>query len=144
MWQTTIYRELDRRLADVVGGVTAKEFAKLDIHTVDDLLRHVPRRYLAGSEMSDFSGLRVGEDAALVAQVVRADTYDSNGQIRVNATITDGETKVDVTLFAPRVKDGPSRKRAEGVAKWWQTSLLSGERRGIFIGKVGCSGINCS
>ena len=138
MWRTTIYRELHRRLSDVVGGPTAKEFAKLGIHTVDDLLRHVPRRYLAGAEMSDFSGLRVGEDAALVAKVLGAETHQSNnGQFRVNATITDGNTKVDVTFFAPRVKDGPTRKRAMGLASWWQKELLSGDRRGIFIGKVG-------
>lgn len=137
MWRTTIYRELHRRLGDVVGGPTAREFAKLDIHTVDDLLRHVPRRYLAGSEMSDFSGLRVGEDAALVARVLSASTYETNGQFRVNATITDGHTRVDVTFFAPRVKDGPSRKRAESMTSWWEKELLSGDRRGIFIGKVG-------
>ena len=53
-WRTNIYRELGRRLSDVVGGKTAAEFAKLGLTTVDDLLRHVPRRYLAGTEMSDF------------------------------------------------------------------------------------------
>ncbi|MDO5677736.1 MAG: ATP-dependent DNA helicase RecG [Propionibacteriaceae bacterium] len=137
MWQTSIYRELNRRLADVVGGTTAKEFAKLGIHTVDDLLRHVPRRYLAGAEMSDFSGLRVGEDAALVARVLGAKTFESNGQFRVAATITDGITKVDVTFFAPRVKDNNTRRRAIGIATWWERELLSGDRRGIFIGRVG-------
>lgn len=137
MWRTPIYRELHRRLADVVGGATAKEFAKLGIHTVDDLLRHVPRRYLAGAEMSDFSGLRIGEDAALVAKVLGARTHESaSGQFRVNATITDGDTQVDVTFFAPRVKDGGTRKRAIAMTTWWERELLSGERRGIFIGKV--------
>ncbi|GAA4892878.1 ATP-dependent DNA helicase RecG [Tessaracoccus lubricantis] len=137
MWRTTIYRELHRRLADVVGGPTAKEFAKLDIHTVDDLLRHVPRRYLAGSEMSDFSGLRIGEDAALVARVKGASQAGSHGQLRVNAVITDGFTDVDVTFFMPRAKDARSQGRAQAMADWWVSELLSGERRGIFIGKVG-------
>nr|WP_231979720.1 hypothetical protein [Tessaracoccus coleopterorum] len=41
-WRTPIYRELSRRLTDVVGGKTAAEFAKLGITTVDDLVRHVP------------------------------------------------------------------------------------------------------
>ncbi|MBB1484356.1 ATP-dependent DNA helicase RecG [Tessaracoccus sp. MC1865] len=137
MWRTTLYRELNRRLGDVVGGPTAKEFAKLGIHTVDDLLRHVPRRYLAGSEMSDFSGLRVGEDAALVAQVKGAAKAESNGQFRVNAVITDGQTDVDVTFFAPRVKNNTSYGRASNMADWWVKELLSGDRRGIFIGRVG-------
>ena len=34
-WRTNTYRELGRRLSDVVGGKTAAEFAKLGLATVD-------------------------------------------------------------------------------------------------------------
>ena len=56
-WRTPIYRELSRRLADVVGGKTAGEFAKLGINTVDDLVRHVPRRYIAGTVEDHIVGM---------------------------------------------------------------------------------------
>ncbi|MFT3889502.1 MAG: ATP-dependent DNA helicase RecG [Arachnia sp.] len=133
-WRTPIYRELGRRLADVVGAKTAAEFAKLGLSTVDDLMRHVPRRYLAGTEMSDFRTLRVGEDVALVARVQRSDIATSSGTIRVTAVLTDGNNHfLSVTLFAPRKRG--MEKRAMGYAQHWKGMLEPGAR-GIFIGKV--------
>ncbi|SDY97334.1 ATP-dependent DNA helicase RecG [Tessaracoccus flavus] len=135
-WRSPIYRELGRRLVDVVGGKTAKEFEKLGITSVDDLVRHVPRRYIAGSEKSDFTDLKVGEDAAVVAEVRYADSAQSGGQLRVNAVITDGTHNMSITLFAPRIKDQRSRPRAEGMVRYWLGQLQKG-RRGIFVGRVG-------
>ncbi|MBK7820842.1 MAG: ATP-dependent DNA helicase RecG [Tessaracoccus sp.] len=133
-WRTNIYRELSRRLADVVGGKTAAEFAKLGLVTVDDLMRHVPRRYLAGTEMSDFSTLVPGEDVAVVAKVHASTIATSNGAIRVNASLTDGNRSyLSITLFAPR--NPKFQKRAMGYANHW-LSLLQPGARGIFIGKV--------
>ena len=69
-FRTPIHRELSRRLRDVVGADSAAEMARLGLVTLGDLLRHVPRRYLAGTEMSDFRALHPGEDVAVVAKVV--------------------------------------------------------------------------
>ena len=135
-WRTPIYRELNRRLVDQLGGKTAKEFEKLGITTVDDLLRHVPRRYLSGSEMSDFSGLREGEDVAVVAEVKRSTTAESNDQWRVMATITDGFQDMAVTFFAPRIRNPKMRPKVMGLIKYWSDQLTP-KRRGIFVGKVG-------
>ena len=94
-WRTNTYRELGRRLSDVVGGKTAAEFAKLGLATVDDLMRHVPRRYLAGTEMSDFGALRFGEDVAVVAKVHHSNIATSNGAIRVNSEqVKDTEAEI--------------------------------------------------
>ena len=124
-WQTEIYRELHRGLRDVLGAATAERFAKLGIHTVWDLLRHTPRRYLAGTEMSDFANLRVGQDAALVAKVVRTQIRRGR-QLRVETVLTDGTGVLRATFFT----------RKEHIANWW-SGLLAEGARGIFVGKVG-------
>lgn len=127
-WRTPIYRELGRRLADVVGGKTADEFAKMGITTVDDLVRHVPRRYISGTGMSDFDTLKVGEDVAIIARVVESRKFQSGPTGRVQAVLGDGQGpgRISVTLFG--------RKSAH--LDWWLSQLQPG-RRGIFIGRVG-------
>ena len=52
-WRTRLYAELAAPLSDVLGDRTAKEFATLRIQTVGDLLRHIPRRYLSGTDLTD-------------------------------------------------------------------------------------------
>ncbi|GAB3822511.1 ATP-dependent DNA helicase RecG [Tessaracoccus terricola] len=124
-WRTEIQRELHRGLRDVVGGKTAEHFAKLGITTVGDLVRHTPRRYLPGTEMSDLGDLRVGEDVALVAKVHRTEVKHG-ARTRVESILTDGDNYLRITLFAPKPH----------LAKWWSGLLTQGSR-GIFIGKVG-------
>ena len=125
-WRTPIYRELSRRLVDVVGGKTAAEFAKLGIVTVDDLVRHVPRRYISGTEGTDFRSLRIGEDAAVIARVQRSEKYFSRGTGRVTAVLTDGTGYLTASFFSKK----------DHILNFWLTQLAQGNR-GIFVGKVG-------
>ena len=125
-WRTPIYRDLGRRLVDVVGGKTAAEFERMGISTVDDLVRHVPRRYISGTEMSDFSTLTVGQDVAVIAQVVGARQFHSSGAGRVQAVLSDGHGRLSVAFFAKKQR----------VLDYWERQLAPG-RRGIFIGRVG-------
>ncbi|MEZ5087134.1 MAG: ATP-dependent DNA helicase RecG [Tessaracoccus sp.] len=125
MWRTPIYRELNRRLPDVVGAKSATELAKLGLETVDDLVRHVPRRYIAGTEMSSFADLQPGEDVAVVAKV--SDVKVRRGRAtRVEARITDGARHLGITFFAPK----------EYLVNSFVKALKPGDR-GIFIGRVG-------
>ena len=71
-WRTDIFRRLARPLGEVVGGPTAKALESLKLHTVADLLGHLPRRYLAGTETTDLAGLEPGEDVAPEVQGMRA------------------------------------------------------------------------
>ena len=48
--------------------------AKLDLHTVGDLLRHYPRRYAQRAELTDFRALAVDEQVTIVAEVRRVDS----------------------------------------------------------------------
>lgn len=125
MFRTPIYRELARRLRDVVGDKTAGEFAKLGVTTIDDLVRHVPRRYIRGSEMSSFETISVGQDVALVAKVVDSSIVYAN-RTRLETVLTDATgAKLTATFFAPRNR----------YAEHWKNVLAPGAR-GIFIGKV--------
>ncbi|MGO1384368.1 MAG: ATP-dependent DNA helicase RecG [Arachnia sp.] len=123
-WRTTIQRELNLKLRDAVGEKTAVQFAKLGVHTVGDLVRHAPRRYLAGTQMSDFASLEVGEDVAVVAKV-KSTQIRQGARQRVEALLTDGSGYLTVTLFAPKPYH----------ATYW-SSLLEPGSRGIFIGRV--------
>ena len=57
-WRTDTFRRLATRLENVIGSKTAKQFEPLKIFTVGDLMRHVPRRYFSGTELSDLSHSR--------------------------------------------------------------------------------------
>lgn len=124
-WQTPTFERLNTPLAKVVGDKTAKAFAPLRVHTVGDLLRHVPRRYLSGTENSDLTGLPIGEDVAVMAVVDEVRMAGQEPRMRVEATLTDGRGRLSATFF------GKAR-----LCKYW-FSLLSGRPRGIFVGRVG-------
>ncbi len=64
---------MDTPLPGLVGKTAGDALAgKLDLHTVGDLLRHYPRRYIARGELTDIAGLVKGEQATVVAQVQKA------------------------------------------------------------------------
>ena len=95
-------------------------------------MRHVPRRYFSGTELSDLSALREGEEVAVMAEVVDARTfnlpdrpnYRLASKPRLEATITDHGGRLTCTFFGqPR------------LISYWQKQLVPGAR-GIFAGKV--------
>lgn len=124
-WQTTTFERLNTPLDKVVGDKTAKAFAQLRVSTVGDLMRHVPRRYLAGTENSDLTGLPIGEDAAVMARVEEVRISGQEPRRRVEATLTDGRGRLSATFFGK-----------DWLIKYW-FKLLSGNPRGIFVGKIG-------
>ena len=63
---------LGSRLANVLGGKTADALRKgLGLLTVEDLLRHYPRRYATRGELTDLSTLREGEQVTVMAEVTQ-------------------------------------------------------------------------
>ena len=69
--------DLDTPLDGPLGAKAAEALAaRLGLHTVGDLLRHYPRRYVDRGKLSDISGLVIGEHATLVAQVEKATLRD--------------------------------------------------------------------
>jgi ATP-dependent DNA helicase RecG len=131
-WRTDTFRRLSTRLEKLVGSKTAKQFEPLKIFTVGDLMRHVPRRYFSGTELSDLALLREGEEVALLAEVVDARTFNLPGDSgyrlpskpRLEAIITDHRGRLTCTFFGqPK------------LIRYWQGQLQRGAR-GIFAGKV--------
>jgi len=65
-------REALRRPVSVVRGVGStllRHLESMDIHTVEDLLFHFPRRYLDRRRISRISEVRIGEEATVVGTV---------------------------------------------------------------------------
>ena len=120
-------------LADVLGAKTAKEFTALRVHTVGDLLRHIPRRYLSGTELTDLATITEGEHVAVfarVARINRVEGSDGGGGRRprpgrLEVLLTDGSGHLAVTFF------GRSH-----LLRWWEDQLGNGVG-GLFVGKVG-------
>jgi ATP-dependent DNA helicase RecG len=89
-------------LAKAVGGRTATPMAEaLGIHTVGDLLRHYPRRYLEPTELTDFADLPVDELVTLVAEVMTANArrMASRRGSLLDVVVTDGSGRLHLTFF---------------------------------------------
>ncbi|MDQ1604431.1 MAG: ATP-dependent helicase RecG [Actinomycetota bacterium] len=122
---------LQAPLVQVVGDKTAKALdAKLGIWTVEDLLRHYPRRYAKRGELTDLAALRIGEEVTVLARVAAAAVHSyrrpgSQGgppRSRLEVTLTDGTGTLLVTFFAKR-------------AQTWLADRLRG-KTGLFSGTV--------
>ena len=91
----------------VVGDRTAKELtARLGVHTVEDLLRHYPRRYYERGELTDLSGLRAGEQATVQATVASVSGRQLRAKLhKLDVVVTDGHRRLTLTFFNKRYLD---------------------------------------
>src|SRR5690349_13590390 len=65
--------DMDTPLDGPLGTKAAEALAaRLDLHTVGDLVRHYPRRYVDRGKLTDISGLEMGEHVTVVAKVEKA------------------------------------------------------------------------
>jgi ATP-dependent DNA helicase RecG len=109
-----------------LGPKTAEALAKsLNLETVEDLLRHYPRRYMVLGELTPFSALPVGEAATVLVEVVKVERtkphYLPNRRrpvSMVDVYVDDGEQTVPVRFFTDR---GPHMALQTG-----QQVLMSG------------------
>lgn len=115
-WASPLYEQLATPLAEVLGAPTAKALEKLRLYDVSDLLHHLPRRYITGTQTTDLSTLAPGDDIAVIARVasMRVEGQDSR-RPRLAVVLTDGTGFLDVTFF------GKQR-----LLKYWQSQLSKG------------------
>lgn len=109
-------------LLERVGAKTAEGLAALDLHTVGDLLWHLPRRYYKQSELTSLEQLQVGENVTVLGQVKSASTrrmQRRRGDI-TTVVVTDGVRDVSLTFFKQR----------------WREKQLYPGRRALFSGRV--------
>ncbi|CAI9419002.1 ATP-dependent DNA helicase RecG [Nocardioides sp. T2.26MG-1] len=126
---------LDSPVVAVLGDHKKKRAAieeRLGLRSVDDLLRHFPRRYVKTGELTQVDELHDGDMLTVVGQIARSEL----------ATYKDRRTgrpayRVDVTVRT----DGPSFRismfaKNQHMGEWQQQKRLPVGRRGIFVGKV--------
>jgi ATP-dependent DNA helicase RecG len=117
--------DLDTPLITAVGGRTAEALTtQLELHTVGDLLRHYPRRYVDQGRLTDIAGLTIGEHITVVAQVEKAtlrDMRSRRGTLLVVVIRDEKGAELDCTFF-----NGHRLK-----------SFIKPGVRGVFAGKVG-------
>lgn len=115
---------LESKLVDVVGDRTAKVLVTtIGAKTVDDLLRHYPRRYVVRGELTDISTLKEDDEVTILAEIHSANTRTLQGRkgTILEVVVTDGTAKLSLTFF-----NQPWREREMRVG-----------RQGLFAGKVG-------
>jgi ATP-dependent DNA helicase RecG len=85
-----------------VGPETAKDYARLGVHTLRDLLHHYPRRYDNYARMKTINRLAYGEDCTLIATVwqVRERKFRGN-RVMLKIILSDGTGNIEVTEFNP-------------------------------------------
>ncbi|MBI1351680.1 MAG: ATP-dependent DNA helicase RecG [Actinomycetales bacterium] len=116
--------DLQAKLSTVLGGRTADALRKgLGLLTVEDLLRHYPRRYAERGELTELDTLRVGEQVTVLAEVTKVTVRpmrNRRGSI-FEAVISDGRNSISLTFFNQK----------------WREGQLKVGRRGLFAGQVG-------
>lgn len=119
--------DLATPLSEVLADRTAAAIERaFSIATVGQLLGHYPRRYAQRGELTPITSLTPGEQATIVAQVVRVSERSMRGRRGhlLEVVISDGVGELPMTFFNQ---------------KWRITELVPG-RRGMFSGKVGAYG----
>ncbi len=85
-----------------VGPETAKDYARLGVHTLRELLHFYPRRYDNYARMKTINRLEYGEDCTLIATVweVRERKFRGN-RVMLKIILSDGTGNIEVTEFNP-------------------------------------------
>ncbi len=95
--------DLDSPLQPLVGKKAADLLAaQLDVHTVGQLVRHYPRRYVDRGKLTDITGLEIGEHATLVAQVEKTalrKMRNRPGQLLAVVIRDEKGAQLDCTFF---------------------------------------------
>jgi ATP-dependent DNA helicase RecG len=84
-----------------VGPEKAKALERLGMTSVLDVLTHYPRRYIDRTREARLADLRVGEEATVLVEVLRAASVRPRrgGRPFVTAEVTDGTGRLTVTFF---------------------------------------------
>jgi ATP-dependent DNA helicase RecG len=113
---------LSTRLTKIVGDRTAQVLEKsFGLTTINELLRHYPRRYVVRGELTDISTLVAEDEVTILAQIEAVKLRRANGKNILEVVVTDGSANLSLTFFNQA---------------WREKDLKSG-KVGLFAGKVG-------
>jgi ATP-dependent DNA helicase RecG len=125
---------LDTPLTAVVGdkATKRKRMAEgLGLHTVGDLLRHFPRRYVKAGELTRVADLHEGEMLTVVGEIARSelkqyrDRRTNRQAYRLETVLQTDGPRLKMTFFAKNQHTSQ-----------WQANRLAVGRRGVFVGQV--------
>ncbi|PZR52275.1 ATP-dependent DNA helicase RecG [Xylanimonas oleitrophica] len=126
---------LQEPLSKAIGGRTAPALTKMGLVTVDDLLRHYPRRYADPGQLTDIELLTPGEHVSVLARVLEATVRPMRNRrgALMQVVVTDGRHRLSLTFFARhagalRVHEHKLRPGATGVFSG-VVSAYRGERQ---------------
>jgi len=114
-------------LPKVLGARTATALENgLGLRTVEDLLRHYPRRYAERGQLTDLGSLVVDEHVTVLVRVLKVDNRSyvdrrtGRRAERLEVVVTDGTGELTLTFFKQS----------------WRAKELRAGRVGLFSGKV--------
>src|SRR5690625_6268524 len=83
-------------LKSVLDPATVRKLATLDLHTIDDLIRHYPRNYIDVRQLTDLALLPLGGQVSVVLGVVSAQVRQNRCRAgaRLEATASEGHGTV--------------------------------------------------
>jgi len=85
-----------------VGPETAKDFERVGLTTLNDLLHYYPRRYDNYARMKTINRLQYGEECTLIATVTDMHERKFRGnRTMLQVTLSDGTGTIEVTEFNP-------------------------------------------
>lgn len=113
---------LSTRLSNILGNRTSEVLEKaFGITTVNELLRHYPRRYVVRGELTDISKLIVDDEVTILAEIEAVKLRRANAKNILEVVVTDGSANLSLTFFNQA----------------WREKDLKAGRVGLFAGKVG-------
>ena len=119
-----ISTNFDMKLSKVVGDRTAKVLSQeLGLETLEDLLRHYPRRHVIRGELTDIESLNEDEEVTILARIESVNVKRIPGRkgAILEVIVSDGRAKLILRFFNQA----------------WRTKELHAGREGLFAGKVG-------
>lgn len=124
------------QLADYITDKKARpRLERLGVFTVDDLLRHFPRKYIFPGQATRFSDLEVGQDAVLYAYVesVRSERKYRRSE-RTTGRKTGGQKEILVTQIM--LSDGYDRIPATVFNQKWELKKAPEGAMVLVTGKI--------
>lgn len=113
---------LSTRLTNILGDKTALVLEKsFGITSINELLRHYPRRYVVRGELTDISTLVAEDEVTILAEIEAVKLRRANGKNILEVVVTDGSANLSLTFFNQA----------------WREKDLRAGRVGLFAGKVG-------
>lgn len=114
--------DLSTSVLDVVGAKTSALLkSEFEIESVQDLLRHYPRRYEQRGALTDLGSLEIGDHVTVQAQVKSfKNLKNAKGGTRQEVVISDGTGSLTLMFFNQH----------------WREKELAPGRQGLFAGQI--------